>query len=85
MRLLLDTHAFLWFILDDPQLSSTARQLIEDPANEVEISPAIEPLRQVRKEAAGFRSLMHLGIGQIEVVPGIDDGVNAEAEVGEAG
>ena len=40
MRMLLDTHAFLWFILDDPKLSSTARQLIEDPVNEVEISPA---------------------------------------------
>jgi PIN domain nuclease of toxin-antitoxin system len=40
MRLLLDTHAFLWFILDDPQLSPTARVIIEDPANDVEISPA---------------------------------------------
>jgi len=40
MRVLLDTHAFLWFILDDPQLSPAARKLIEDPANEVEVSPA---------------------------------------------
>ncbi len=40
MRLLLDTHTFLWFVLDDPQLRSTARSLIEDPANEVEVSPA---------------------------------------------
>jgi PIN domain nuclease of toxin-antitoxin system len=40
MRLLLDTHTFLWFVLDDPQLSSTARNLIEDPANEVDVSPA---------------------------------------------
>lgn len=40
MRLLLDTHAFLWFVLDDPQLSGTARTLISDPANEVEVSPA---------------------------------------------
>jgi len=40
MRVLLDTHAFLWFILDDPQLSQTAKRLIEDPTNEVEISPA---------------------------------------------
>jgi PIN domain nuclease of toxin-antitoxin system len=40
MRLLLDTHTFLWFILDDPRLSLTARNLIEDPANEVEVSPA---------------------------------------------
>jgi PIN domain nuclease of toxin-antitoxin system len=40
MRLLLDTHAFLWFILDDPRLSLTARNLIGDAANEVEVSPA---------------------------------------------
>lgn len=40
MRLLLDTHTFLWFILDDPQLSATAKSLIEDPANELEVSPA---------------------------------------------
>jgi PIN domain nuclease of toxin-antitoxin system len=40
MRLLLDTHTFLWFILDDPQLSATSKSLIEDPANEIEVSPA---------------------------------------------
>jgi PIN domain nuclease of toxin-antitoxin system len=40
MRLLLDTHAFLWFILNDPLLSPTARNLIADPNNEIEISPA---------------------------------------------
>jgi PIN domain nuclease of toxin-antitoxin system len=40
VRVLLDTHAFLWFILDDPQMSAFARTLIEDPANDVEVSPA---------------------------------------------
>ena len=40
MRLLLDTHAFLWFILDDPQSSPAAKAVIEDPANGIEISPA---------------------------------------------
>lgn len=40
MRLLLDTHALLWYALADPQLSSTAQQLILDSANEVLISPA---------------------------------------------
>ena len=40
MRLLLDTHSFLWFILDDSRLSPTAKAAIEDPANEVDISPA---------------------------------------------
>src|SRR5438128_9594400 len=40
MRLLLDTHAFLWFVLNDPQLSAVAKALIEDPANDILISPA---------------------------------------------
>jgi PIN domain nuclease of toxin-antitoxin system len=40
VRLLLDTQAFLWFILDDPQLSATANALISDPKNDVEVSPA---------------------------------------------
>jgi len=40
MRLLLDTHTFLWFILDDPQLSAAAKTAVEDPTNDVEISPA---------------------------------------------
>jgi PIN domain nuclease of toxin-antitoxin system len=40
MRLLLDTHAFLWFVLNDPQLSPAALSLIKDPANDVLFSPA---------------------------------------------
>jgi PIN domain nuclease of toxin-antitoxin system len=40
VRLLLDTHAFLWFVLDDPKLSATADMLISDPTNQVEVSPA---------------------------------------------
>jgi PIN domain nuclease of toxin-antitoxin system len=38
--LLLDTHALIWYYQTDTRLSSTARTLIEDPANRVEISPA---------------------------------------------
>lgn len=40
MRLLLDTQAFLWFVLNHARLSSTARTLIVDPANELLFSPA---------------------------------------------
>ena len=40
MRLLLDTHTFLWFLLDDPRLSTTAGKLIDDPANDIKVSPA---------------------------------------------
>jgi PIN domain nuclease of toxin-antitoxin system len=40
MRLLLDTHAFLWFVLNDPALSADAVNLIADPNNDIAISPA---------------------------------------------
>ena len=38
MRLLLDTHVFLWFISGDPRLAITLRDAIRDPANEVYLS-----------------------------------------------
>jgi PIN domain nuclease of toxin-antitoxin system len=41
MKVMLDTHAFLWFVLNDPQLSSSAKSRIEDPSNDVFISPAV--------------------------------------------
>jgi PIN domain nuclease of toxin-antitoxin system len=40
MRLLLDSHAFLWYVLNDSQLSAAAQHLIDDPANDVFVSPA---------------------------------------------
>lgn len=40
MKLLLDTHAWLWFVLGDPQLSLAARDAILDPANMKFVSPA---------------------------------------------
>jgi PIN domain nuclease of toxin-antitoxin system len=40
MRLLLDTHALLWWLTDDPRLSTRARQVIADTDNEVFVSAA---------------------------------------------
>lgn len=40
MKLLLDTHALMWFFLADPQLSAKARSLIVDAGNHVLVSPA---------------------------------------------
>ena len=40
MKLLLDTHALLWFYLDDPQLSPTAKSLILNSAHQKLVSPA---------------------------------------------
>src|SRR5262245_9471287 len=39
MKLLLDTHAFLWFAQGDPHLSSLARNIIGDPNNDPLVSP----------------------------------------------
>lgn len=39
MRLLLDTHALLWWAHDAPQLSASARTAILTEANEVFVSP----------------------------------------------
>lgn len=39
MKLLLDTHALLWFLADDPRLSATAERAIEDISNERWLSP----------------------------------------------
>ncbi len=40
MRLLLDTHALIWWVTDDPALSLAARDAIGDPANEILASAA---------------------------------------------
>ena len=38
--MLLDTHALLWFLDDDPSLSTKAKGLIEDPSNRKFVSVA---------------------------------------------
>jgi PIN domain nuclease of toxin-antitoxin system len=40
VKVLLDTHTFLWFIEDHPNLSINARTLIEDASNEILLSIA---------------------------------------------
>jgi PIN domain nuclease of toxin-antitoxin system len=40
MRLLLDTHTFLWLVFGDPALSRTAKALLDDTSNELLLSIA---------------------------------------------
>ena len=40
MRVLLDTHAFLWWIGDDPRLSERAREVFSDGDNDLVFSAA---------------------------------------------
>ncbi len=40
MRVLLDTHAFLWWVMDDAQLSDRVRDVICDRDNRIFLSAA---------------------------------------------
>lgn len=40
MKALLDTHVFLWWLLDDPRLSERARSLMADDATTLYLSAA---------------------------------------------
>jgi PIN domain nuclease of toxin-antitoxin system len=74
MRLLLDTHSFLWFTLDDPLLSATARDLIADPNNEIEISPA-----------SYWEIAIKIRIGKYSLSEPLDDFVGREVETNQFG
>ena len=40
MKLLLDSHAFLWWLAEDPKLSAGAREVVADPSSIVHVSAA---------------------------------------------
>ena len=40
MRALLDTHAFLWWVIDSPELSQSVRSVMGDSTNELYLSAA---------------------------------------------
>lgn len=40
MKILLDTHAFIWFVEDDPQLTDSTKRIIEKQTNEIFLSIA---------------------------------------------
>lgn len=39
-RFLIDSHVLLWWLFDDPKLSSTARSIIREPTNNILVSSA---------------------------------------------
>jgi PIN domain nuclease of toxin-antitoxin system len=63
MRLLIDTHIFLWFAADDPKLSAAARKLIAG-ADEVFVS-----------SASIWEASIKVGLGKLEV--NVDELVDA--------
>jgi PIN domain nuclease of toxin-antitoxin system len=56
MNVLLDTHAFLWWVIDDSQLSNTAKATIADPSNIIYLS-AVSAWEIIIKERTGKLSL----------------------------
>jgi len=80
MKILLDTHTFLWWITDAPQISATARELIGDGHNELYWSAASSwevsvkyALRRLPLPDAPERFLpFELAQNRIESLPVID-------------
>jgi PIN domain nuclease of toxin-antitoxin system len=77
MDLLIDTHTFLWFVWNDPKLSTAARALIVDPNNRKLISVAshweVAIKVSIGKLDLGeaYRSFMHREItrNHFEILP----------------
>lgn len=77
MTVLLGTHTFLWFVLNDPKLSGVAKAVIEDPTTDVLVSPASYweiaiKVRQKRLDLfAAYADFMHRGIvgNHFDVLP----------------
>ena len=61
MRILLDTHAFLWWIADDQRLSQRSIDLISDGNNELLFSAA-----------SGWEIAIKAGLGRLDVPDPLD-------------
>jgi PIN domain nuclease of toxin-antitoxin system len=69
VRLLLDTHAFLWWIADDERLSSRAAALIADGRNQVFVSAV-----------SAWEIVVKMGLGRVELPEPVDRFVPAQLE-----
>ena len=67
MRLLVDTHTFLWFVLNDPSLSSVARNAIENPINE-----------KLFSVASSWEMAIKAGLGKLGLVEPVEVFLNRE-------
>ncbi len=68
MRLLLDTHALLWWLADDRRLGPTCRAMIADPANDV-LASVVSLWEIVVKQRVGK---LEADISRIEEAIGFD-------------
>ena len=70
MRLLLDTHTFIWWDSDPARLSSRARELLYDQENELLVSVASVWEMQIK-----------LQLGKLQLAMALEDLVAAQQEV----
>lgn len=68
MNLLLDTHAVLWWLDDDPTLSDAARAEISDPENTVYLSAV-----------AVWEMRIKQGIGKLDLPDDFDEVLDGQA------
>ena len=71
MRLLLDTHALIWWWINARQLSSAARKLIEHEQNEILVSAA-SAWEIATKQRLGKLGLSHLTPRRYRALLGAD-------------
>lgn len=67
MKLLLDTHVFLWWRLDDDRLTPNARTIVLNERNEVVVSAA-----------TAWEIVIKRGLGRLEFEGRVDDAVREE-------
>jgi len=61
MKALLDTHTFLWWITDDPQLSPRVREIISSGENELFLS-----------SASGWEMAIKVRLGRLQLPDGLE-------------
>lgn len=61
MRALLDTHAFLWWITNDPRLSRKVHEIISDSENELFLSVS-----------SGWEMAIKVGLGRLQLPPNLE-------------
>jgi PIN domain nuclease of toxin-antitoxin system len=71
MKVLLDTHAFLWFVNDDPQLSLAAKTLME---SEVDLLLSVASLWEIS---------IKVGIGKLDLPKLFDVFIPEQLELNE--
>ena len=70
MRILLDTHVFLWWIADDHRLSSKAREIIGAASNDLFLSAA-----------SGWEMAIKAGLGKLDLPDAVEEFVAKHLKV----